>query len=188
MNLVMKNAPDKFKLNINAAGGYSTLFTDRSFMSFDKNVIQQKDPSQINGSLYNATDKDFSRANLDFKKVNNPINAQVGLTTGNRFFNKRLGVVFGVSFQNTYRGSNTDFFHPNAQPTVAPRDNYPAFDDIYIRQYITQQKRIGINNKLDYIINSNNKISLYNLYLNMDEYQSRYTIDSSLVIQRTGRW
>ena len=186
MNLVMKNAPDKFKLNINAAGGYNTLFNDRAFMSFDKKAIQQKDPSQINSNAYTATDKDFSRSNLDFKKVNNPINAQLGFTAGNRYFNKRLGVVLGVSFQNTYRGSNTSFFHPNAQPTVAPRDNYPAFDDIYIRQYSTQQKRTGINNKLDYVINSNNKISLYNLYLNMDEYQSRYTVDSSLAIQRTG--
>ena len=186
MNLVMKNAPDKFKLNVHAAGGYNTLFNDRSFMTFDKKAVQQKDPSQINGNAYTATDKDFSRSNLDFKQVNNPINAQLGITAGNRYFNKRLGVVLGVSFQHTYRGSNTNFFHPNAQPTVAPRDNYPAFDDIYIRHYSTEQKRSGINNKFDYVINSHNKISLYNLYINMDEYQSRYTVDSSLAIQRTG--
>ena len=120
---------DKFKLNINAAGGYSSLFNDRAFMNFDKNAVQQKDPAQINGNSYTATDKDFSRSNLDFKKINNPINAQLGLTAGNRFFNKRLGVVLGLSYQNTYRGSNTDFFHPNAQPTVAPRDKYPAFEN-----------------------------------------------------------
>ena len=186
MNLVMKNAPDKFKLNITAAGGYNTLFNSRPFATYNQSVVQQKDPVERNGTNYTATDADFSRANLDFKKVNNPINAQMGLTIGDRFFNKKLGVVVGVSYQNTYRGSNTDFFHPNAQPTVAPVNNYPAFDDILIRQYSTQQKRMGINNKWDYTINSNNKISLYNLYVNMDEFQSRLTIDSSLAIQRTG--
>jgi len=42
MNLVMKNAPDKFKLNIYAAGGFNTLFNQRDFKTFDHSVINKK--------------------------------------------------------------------------------------------------------------------------------------------------
>jgi len=107
----------------------------------------------------------------------------MGMTIGNRFLHKKLGVVLSGSYQNTYRGSNSDFFLPNAQPAA---DNSPVFSDIFIRQYSTQTNRLGIHNKIDYVINSKNKISLYNLYLKMNEYQTRYSVDSILAIQRTG--
>jgi len=191
MNLVMKNAPDKFKLNMYAAGGFNTLFNQRDFQTFDHSVINKKDPASINGPNYIATNNDFARANLDLKKLSNPINGQFGFTVGNRFLHKKLGVVLGGSYQNMYRGSDNIFNRQNPQPQTFVQngtryDNVATFNDGFTRQYSTQQKRLGFNNKWDYTINENNKISLYNLYIHMDELQARYSIDSSLTTQRTG--
>jgi len=193
MNLVMKNAPAKFTLNAFAAGGTNTLFgSDRPFLQFDHSVINKKDPSTVNGASYVAKYSDFSKANLAFTNKNNPINSQLGLTIGNRFLNKRLGVILGLSYQDMYRGSDNIFNRQNPQPQVILNlngqryDNYPAFNDGYLRKYSTRQKRFGLNNKWDYAINERNKLSLYTLYIHMDELQSRFTIDSSLTTQRTG--
>lgn len=188
MNLVMKSAPDKFLLNANVAGGYSTLFSDRPFSHFSTSSINKQSPAEINGNSYSADPNgDFPKGNLLFSPKKNPINSTLGLTIGDRFLNNRLGVLVGASYQNIYRGSNSDFFLPNAQPTTSPgNDNIPVFSDIYIRQYSTQTSRLGLHNKIDYVFNKNNKISLYNLYLKMNEYQTRYSVDSVLAIQRTG--
>ena len=191
MNLVMKNAPEKFKFNVYAAGGYNTLFNQRDFKTFNHKVINKKDPASINGADYFATDKDFARANLDLKKSDNPINGQFGFTIGNRFLNKKLGVVVGGSYQNMYRGSDNIFNRQNPQPQTFIQngtryDNVATFNDGFNREYSTQQRRLGFNNKWDYTINENNKLSLFNLYIHMDEFQSRYSIDSSLTTQRTG--
>ena len=189
MNLVMKSAPNKFLFNVHAAGGFNTLFSSRPFSSFNHNDINQKDPSELNGPTYVAKDADFTRSNLNFKPSDNPINGQIGLTIGNRFIKKKLGVILGVSFQNTYRGSNSIFNQQEKAPTYRRNlggiagnnyDNSAAFGDSYIREYSTQQRRLGINNKIDYVFDENNKISLFNLYVHMDEFQSRYSIDSVL--------
>ena len=188
MNLVMKTAPDKFLLNANVAGGFSTLFSDRPFSSFSQSSINKMSPAEINGNNYSADPaNDFPKNNLLFSQKKNPINSTLGVTIGDRFLNQRLGILLGASYQNIYRGSNSDFFLPNAQPTTSPgNDNIPVFSDIYIRQYSTQTSRFGLHNKIDYVFNKRNKISLYNVYLKMNEYQSRYSVDSVLAIQRTG--
>lgn len=184
MNLVMKSAPDKFLFNANIAGGFSTLFSNRPFNSFSTSSFNKKSPAEINGNAYAANPStDFPINNLLTTPKSNPLNSAVGVTIGDRFLQKKLGVLLAVSYQNIYRGSNTDFFLPNAQPSA---DNSPVFSDIYVRQYSTQTSRAGIHNKIDYLFNSRNKISLYNLYLKMNEYQSRYSVDSVLAIQRTG--
>lgn len=189
MNLVMKNAPDKFKLNINAAGGFTGLFSDRPFMSFNKGSINKKDPTQINGPSYIASDADFTRSSLKYTDKNSPKNVQLGATIGNRFFNKKLGVILGVSYQDMYRGSDNLFVQQYAQPTYIQNlggsngvnyDNYPLFSDTYNRKYSTRQERLGLNNKIDFAINEKNKISLFNLYVHMNDFQTRYSIDSNV--------
>ncbi|MGC8750136.1 TonB-dependent receptor domain-containing protein [Hydrotalea sp.] len=183
LNLVMKNAPNHFLLNVNSAVGYSTLFSNRPFSAFDHSGINLKSPAEIYGNNYAATQNDFPRSNIEYHDKNNPINGTLGLTVGNRFLNQRLGIVFAASYQNFYRGSNSDFFIPNAQPDPG---NVPVFTDILLRRYSVQTNRIGLHNKIDYVFNNRNKISLYNLYVNQNEYQTRYTVDSVLAIQRTG--
>lgn len=183
LNLVMKNAPDQFLLTANGALGYSTLFSDRPFSSFDHSGINKQSPAEIHGNDYAATQNDFTRSNLNYTDKTTPLNRTLGITIGDRFLNKKLGVILSASYQDFYRGSNSDVFIPNAQPDPG---NKPAFTDLYLRKYSTQTNRIGLHNKFDYIFNNRNKISLYNLYLHQNEYQTRYTVDSVLAIQRTG--
>lgn len=188
MNLVMKSAPDHWVINANASAGYTTLFSSsRPFSAFNRSGINKQSPAEINGSNYAATYKDFNNTNLNYHPINNPVNTTMGLTIGNRFLDKKLGVVLSASYQNIYRGSNSGFLQPNAQPTtqVATANsptlsNVPTFSDYYNRQYSTQTSRIGIHNKIDYVLNDKNRFSLYNLYLHQDEYQTRLSVDTTL--------
>ena len=126
----------------------------------------------------------FSRSNLALMPKESPVNIQTGLTYGDRFFKDRLGFILGISFQNNYRGSdqilNTQY--PGAKVltnvngvTGNTVNNYPEFNDAIQNQYSNQQKRLAFNNKWDYSFNKNNKISLFNMYVRMDEYSARYS-------------
>lgn len=184
MNLVMKNAPEKFTLNFNAGTGFSQLLSDRGYENFDRSVVNKQSPADIHGKDYVATPYDFTYKNFDYKKRTNPANSMFGFAIGNRFLkNKKLGVMLAGSYQSLYRGANTTWLKPNNQPQPG---NVPSFDDIYIRRYNTQQTRYGLHSKIDYIINSKNKLSLYNIYMKLNEVQNRETVDTSLSIGRSG--
>jgi outer membrane receptor protein involved in Fe transport len=178
MNLVMKTAPDRFLFTVNASGGYSTLFSSRPFSAFNHSGINKRSPAEINGNSYTATPADFPLGNLNFSNKANPINSTLGLTIGDRSQNQKLGVILSASYQNFYKGSISDRLIPDAQPLPAPVGNTLNPSDAYIRQYSTQTNRIGLQNKIDYVFNSRNKISLFNLYLHQNEFQTRYTPDS----------
>jgi outer membrane receptor protein involved in Fe transport len=182
LNLVMKNAPNRLILNANAAAGYSFLFSGkRPFSSFNESYINKQSPAEINGNTYQATAKDFQVNSLNYTPKSNPINKTFGLTIGDRFLNHKLGVVFSGSYQDFFRGSNSVFLVPNAEPVSFPIPNTPSIAFIYNRQYSTETNRIGLHNKIDYVFNSKNKISLYNLYVHQNEYQTRFTADSDLI-------
>jgi TonB-dependent receptor len=183
VNLVMKSAPSRPVCNVNLGTGYSQLFFDRGYSKFDPNSIQQKSPGEIHGQNYQAPTSDFNYSNFSYKSIKAPINGIAGFTLSNRFFKNKFGIVLAGSYQNTFRGNNSTFYNPNTQPQPG---NVPTFDDIYLRQYSTQQTRSGIHSKFDYQLNKNNKISLYNVYFQMNELQTRHTIDTALSISRTG--
>ncbi|MGK4422575.1 hypothetical protein ACSLVQ_30425, partial [Klebsiella pneumoniae] len=75
----------------------------------------------------------------------------IGLTIGDRFLNKKLGVILSATYQNFYRGSNSQNLIQSAQPGYNPTANTPVFTDAYERQYSTQTNRIGLQNKFDYV-------------------------------------
>ncbi len=179
MNLIMKSAPDRFILSANVSGGFSTLFSkNRPFVSFIASP-NSKSPAAINGNAYAATYADFNNnAITSDKNQSSPFSSTAGLTIGNRFLDNKLGVVVSASYQNIYRGSNSKELTPNAQPSAIPLPNSPQFSDAYDRTYSTQTQRLGIHNKIDYIFNSKNKISLYNLYIHQNEFESRITSDT----------
>lgn len=185
MNLQMKDAPGKELLQINTGIGFSNYFNKNNpYQEFVKNAINKKSPGEIYGSTHAATVNDFQRRSLTFSPIHTPINGIFGITYGNRVGkNKKFGYIFSGSYQNNYRGANSFFLQPNFIPS---NNNTVTFADMFLRKYSTQSKRLGLNAKLDYKINSNNKITLYNLYLRMDELQTRKAIDSVLSIQRNG--
>jgi TonB-dependent receptor len=179
MNLVMKTAPDKFIFTMNAAGGYSFLFSDRAFSAFDHSGMNQKSPDQLYGSTYDATPGDFSFNNLHYTKLSAPVSSVVGLTIGNRFFKKKLGVIVSAAYQNFYKGSNSKFFVLSSQGTPTLGGGLPLFTDAESRQFSTQTNRIAVNNKIDYVFNDRNKISLFNFYVHQNDYQTRFTQDTT---------
>ena len=180
MNLVMKSAPLHFLFTANASTGFSTLFSSsRPFSAFDHGSVNTKSPAEIHGNSYTATQADFSKGNLNFISKNLPLNTTAGFTIGNRWMNKRLGAILSASYQNFFRGSNSDFLVPNAQPQVVNgKDNQYVISDLYNRKYSTQTLRLGLHNKIDFEIAKGHTISLYNMYVQMNEYQTRSTYDS----------
>jgi TonB-dependent receptor len=184
MNLVMKSASDKLSIKTYLGTGFSNLIAQRGYSNFDPSVVNSKSPADINGSNYVATPYDFTYKNFDYQKRTLPINTLMGFSISNRVLkSKKLGYVFSASLQNLYRASNSIWFLPENQPQPG---NVPSFNDIFIREYNTQQTRYGVHNKFDYVFNSRNEISLYNLFMELDEIQYRHTVDTSLSIGRSG--
>jgi len=169
VNMVMKDAPDRFTVNANIAGGYSQLFIDRKFMSYDYSGINYKSPSEIHGKSYQAIPSDFSKGTLNYTLKHPAPNVVGSLTLGQRFFDNKLGVLIAGSYQNTYRGSNSTFFGSHVNST----DQFATIDNRSDRQFSEQQKRYGLFSKVDYVIDSRNKLSLFNTYVNLTNIQVR---------------
>ena len=191
INLVMKEAPSKILLQANFSSGYNTIFNGRTFQQFNRSTISKLAPSEINGNNYAAVPADFPANNLNFSNKANPINTILGLTFGDRFGkSKKLGFIVSGSYQNNYTGNNSTFFLPDAQPAL---NNIASFVEIQGRTYSQQSRRLGLNNKFDYKINSKNKISLINVFVRLDDYQSRHISDTIVVNslindQNRSRW
>ena len=175
VNMVMKNAPDHFQINANIATGYSQLFFDRNFTSFDASGINHKSPYEINGRNYNATQADFAKGTLDYISKKPAPNMIGSLSIGQRFFDSKLGVIIAGSYQNTYRGSNSTFYDSSVDGT----DAYAKITSQDKREYSDQQKRLGLHGKVDYVFDKNNKISLYNLYVDLKNQQLRDEVSTT---------
>jgi TonB-dependent receptor len=186
MNLVMKNAPDHFLLTANVSAGFSFLFADRAFNAFDHSGMNKNSPDQLQGSNYTATSADFTLNNLHYHNLAAPVNNTIGLTIGDRFLNKKLGVILSAAYQNFYEGSNSDLFILSSQPTPTLTGGLPQFTDVDTRQYSTQTSRIAVNNKFDYAFNDRNKLSLYNFYVHQEDYQTRLTQDTTYGTNSSG--
>jgi TonB-dependent receptor len=174
VNMVMKDAPDRLTVNANIAGGYSQLFFDRKFMSYDHSGINDKSPYEINGKAYQATQANFPKGTLDYTSKNPAPNLVGSLSLGQRFFNRKLGVLVAGSYQNTYRGSNSTFYSSKVNST----DEFATITSKSDREYSEQQKRSGLFAKVDYVLDSRNKLSLFNTYVNLDNYQTRDAVST----------
>ena len=189
INLVMKDAPDRLIVQGNVAGGFNTSFPDQQYSKFDNSTMnkfspaQRIDPGATNALLYGVTPatiganlNDLPVAHLNYTNISNPVNSTIGLTVGNRFGeDKKFGFIVSGSYQNIYRGTTSNFFLPNSQPGL---NNIPLFSDLQLRKYSVQSQRKGVNAKLDYRIDKNNKIALINTYVRLDDYQTRFIWDT----------
>ena len=189
INLVMKDAPDHLILQANAASGFNTSFPDQQYSKFDNSTMnlsspaQRIDPSATNALLYGVSPatnganlNDLPVAHLNYTNISNPVNSTLGLTVGNRFGKEnQFGFIVSGSYQNIFRGTTSNFFLPSSQPGL---NNIPLFSDLQLRKYSVQSQRKGVNAKLDYRIDKNNKISLINTYVRLDDYQTRFIWDT----------
>nr|WP_276904736.1 TonB-dependent receptor [Pedobacter kyonggii] len=175
INMVMKNAPGLLQVNANVSTGYSQLFFDRKFASFDASGINYKSPYELNGKNYNAMQNDFTKGTLDYKYKNPAPNLIGSLSLSKRFLDNKLGVVIAGSYQNTYRGSNSTFYN-NA---VVGSDAYATITSKSYREFSEQQQRTGLHGKVDYVFNKDHQISLYNVYVNLKNQQVRDAVTTT---------
>ncbi|WP_083634252.1 TonB-dependent receptor [Saccharicrinis aurantiacus] len=172
MNLVMKNAPDNFMFKVNASVGMSTLFSKDGipFRSYSQNNTDYNSPHSKHPAGYSASINDFTNNNHGQTQSYNPVDYNLGLSVGDRFFNNKLGLVIAGNVQSLHRGSETDFFTLGAYNI---EDNTVAVQTMQEREYSSYLFRGGFHNKLDYQFNHNHSISLYNAYIYEREDQVR---------------
>lgn len=174
VNMVMKAAPTKLLLQANLATGYSQRYFNQDFGSFSGGGISSKSPYERNGKNYNATSSDFNKGVLDYT-YKKPAPDLVGnLTFGNRYFDDKLGVILGASYQNLHRGSRS-IFYKSAVVGVNPNAVITEQQD---RQYDEQQQRLGLHNKIDYRFNPNHRLSFYQMYVNLNNTQLRDAVNT----------
>ncbi len=182
MNMVMRSAPDYLVVNATVSGGYSQLLATRPFSGFGASNINFKSPSEVAGSnLYAAKPSDFSLQTAQYQDVKVPVNSLLSLSIGNRVLNKRLGFLVGGSYQHTYRGSESSFLRLYGQPAPDPVPNTPQFEFVEKRSYSYEQARLGLNLKTDYVFNANNRLSLYGLFMQLDDKQHRTVLGNQTV-------
>ena len=175
VNMVMKDAPSRLQLNLNIATGYNEIFIERDFMGFDSKAVNYKSPYEINGDSYTATPKDFTNQNLDLKSNKPMPNLVADFSIGNRFFNKKLGVIVAGSFSNNFKGSNSTSYGVENDTL-----NLPLISGKSFRTISEQSTQLGIHNKIDFQLNRFHKFILYNAYMNFTSEQIRQSQGSDL--------
>jgi outer membrane receptor protein involved in Fe transport len=183
INLVMKDAPEHKLFNLNFSGGYNNILSSMNFRAFDKNILNKRSPNEINGPSYAANESEFLTKHLNYSTKSAPANTTFGITMGNRFGkNKKAGILLSGSYQNQYRGTKTTVFTPSTTPNV---DDIPALEFLREREYSLHNQRLGLTAKIDYRFNKRNKISLFNTYVKLSDFQVRNSIDTTNAINQT---
>lgn len=180
IDMKMKNAPDKLSIHVNAGTGYSQIYFDDTYRSFDRSGTQKNSPRIANGNNYLATIDDFQLKNVDFKDVQPLPNQVLGLSIGNRFLKNKLGVLVAGSYQNTFRGANSMFM----STFVDQSTNTPYYEIVQVRKFSAQQVRAGGHAKFDYRFNSKHKLDLYASAIALNDFETRSRIDTILKIGR----
>jgi len=182
INMVMKTAPDRLRIDGYFGTGYSQLFFDRGFSSFNSSTVRAKAPGETLPPSGLASIGDFPYQNLVTTTKNAPPNADASLTIGDRFLNKKLGFIFSGTYRNDYAGNNS--FELVQTHTVGPAPDINSlntetnFQNSYERKYSSQISRIGAITSLDYKIDNNNSINLFGTYLQLNEHRVRETVNS----------
>lgn len=183
VNMVMKDAPEKFSIRGSAATGYAqTFFDGNKFSKFDHKNSASLSPRIKNGESYLATMSDFDVSPFKTSASAPPISSNLNLSLGGRLFNNKLGVLVAGSYQNSYRYVNSTSFTTETDRV----DNSVAFTKIIGRDYSIQQNRGGAHLRLDYAFNPGNKIKLYMGNVTLAENKYRFHSDTSLILGRTG--
>ena len=166
VNLVMKDAPEDMELNINFSTGYSTLFFDRDFQTFNHGKSRKQSPFESMGKPldnYAVTADDFNMDNLRVKSTAPRPDIVGGFSYGDRFFKGRLGLIAAVSFQNLMRGKDSDIYYFSGSSSKGTE----------FREYSEDQMRLGTHLKLDYRAGERHKFMFYSGYMDMRESEVR---------------
>jgi TonB-dependent receptor len=170
VDMIMKDATDHFELRVNAATGYNFQYFDRDFMGYNFRDIIKTSPYELYG-------KDFIAGIADFGNKLKPLifgkpdpNYTAGISVGNRFFNKKLGVVAAFSYQQMTKGA-TGFFYSDYMNQTA---STVIVDEYEERTFDEKQIQTGIHLKVDYKMNAFNQISWFNTLISSLNPSVRY--------------
>lgn len=178
VNMVMKDAPPGLTVQATVASGFSELFANRDFTTYDVKGIHSQSPYEQHGSKYNATSADFPVASADYRNGRPNPNIIGGLALGNRLLHNKLGIIVAASYQNTYRGSNSTFYDIEKVDTFKG----VTLTQYTQRQYSEQQIRWGVHAKADYRLNKTSKLQWYNAFMGLDNIQVRDSRSVQLTI------
>ncbi|WP_316831513.1 TonB-dependent receptor [Pedobacter aquatilis] len=182
INLVLKDAPDRLTVRANAAVGMAGTFFDQDYTKFDHSASSKSSPRIANGNNYSATIADFPNNAFNYTTKKAPVSTIFGLSIGGRSADKKFGALAAISYQNTYKGTNTIFYDTDVDRST----NEPALKSVQNRTYSIQQERTGIHTKFDYKFNKHNKIDLFASYMNLAQNQYRFQSDTTLNLGRVG--
>lgn len=184
VDMKLRDAPEDPMLNLNVGTGFNTMFFDRDFVTFDRSNVDRKSPLMRNGADYRATADDFPLESVNHEfQSSNPFYQIYGLTAGRRFgASNRLGLVAALSHQNTARGSESDFFHFSTDRET----NLPVLDNALTATRSTRQTRTGAHLKADYRVNTDNTLSFYAAFMDLQERETRTMVDTALLLARSG--
>lgn len=165
VNLVMKDAPSRRMLSVNASTGYNALFLDRDFLSFDYTRIAPQSPNESAGSAgdYGVSADNFTQRNLRVHSRRPLPDLTAGLTWGDRFFSDRLGLILSGCYQNIARGRNSDWHY---------RSGYDVYG-VEHREYSERRQRLSVHFKPDFRLAPGHSLSWYNGYIDMRDAQVR---------------
>lgn len=170
VNMVMKNAPDRFEIKSDLQLGYNQVNVLNGFNTYNARVVNNSTPRDKYGAAYQAQVADFSKKNLELDNVKPLPDMLASLSVGNRYLNDRLGVMIGGSFQNSYRGTKSQWFDFD---TDRFGSNLPSLRSLQDRYYSTQQLRGALHGRLDYSFNKDHSISLYSGYYRLINHEAR---------------
>ena len=175
INLIMKDAPARFMLQANGALGYNSRFLDNDLVSFPKNQVIQQSPREVNGKDYKASMTDFANPWGTLHSEQPLPNGTVGLAIGNRFLNKRLGVVATANYQNFNKGNSSTFYEEEMIQT----ERSVRLTSRKQREYSENQIQYGAHAKVDFRLSNRHKLEWYNAFIGSDQTQVRQSTSIS---------
>jgi len=143
----------------------------------NKVVTSDMDGDAIGGSINLVTkntpyDRVFNATvGSGYGAVSDKMFLNLGLTYGDRFFNKKLGLMAAASYQYAPNGSDNTEFEYDVD------DNGKIYlDKAQVRQYYVTRKRQSYSLSVDYKFNPNHKIAFKGIYNRRDDEENRYRI------------
>jgi TonB-dependent receptor len=172
INMVMKGATENFEIKGDLQTGYNYINVLRNFNSFNASVVNPQSPREEYGDGYLAQPSDFSVSNGVTRSAMPIPDLLASLSIGSRVLNKKLGVMFGGSFQNSYRGTESIWFDTD---TDRFGSNQPSIRSVEDRLYSNRQLRNAVHTRLDYRIAKGHSINLYTGYYSLINQEARET-------------
>lgn len=169
VNMVMKSAPEQLTIKGDLQVGYNQINVKQDFIKFDPSNIRYQSPYELYGKVYQARITDFTKQNVVATPTKPLPDIIASISVGNRFFKNKLGVLLGGSFQNSYRGTKSDWYSVGTNFN----GNVPQFNELQERTYSTHQQRYAFHSRLDYVINPQHKLNLYSGYYQLLNDQVR---------------